>query len=707
MTFCRMYDKIDSSTDLTNDSRSYSEGVTLVNRVVTTLALLAGSVMSAAKQSGDSRPAAEKWPGFLPAIKLFWLRGMSLGIIALVFAEGLMLARGKAQGWSFYISPREVVFEAAVRLIASALAGMLLGSVYTAIIGPFLWYFHSSRERLADWSTRVAVVVIVFLDSRLALASLIAWSHHGHSHRPIFDAILLKAHVLVFVIALCIPRARKEVVTSLDGFLGNKMTRRTALATVAGTAALATVEFAIGRKSAVVRAALVPERPKSNFLLVTFDALNAEDMSLYGRKLPTTPYLDAFASKATVFTNFYSASTFTTPSIATMLTGVYPSQSHVHQLEGRVRAQDTNKTLPHVMHAAGYATGAFLSNPFAYYLAKNLENDYDSLPEPVFQGGRFEHLWNATRFLHQDSGIGSRIDEYFDLENIWNYFAGIPSNTSMRFRPAASFEQSRKLLAKLPDGFFLWVHVITPHNPYLPDGAERGRFLPADQVRTFEEEFGNRWKPHYEPDQQSSVDQRRLRYDEFIATADRAFGTFISDLEHSGKLQNTTVIVSADHGESFEGGVYQHSSPYLTRPDIHIPLIIRTPGQEETHRVAYTADQTALAPTILELAGQSKPDWMAGRSLAGWLNRNGQGEGEGLAFTQYLEKNSAFKPLRHGTVGVIDGSYQYVLDLDTKKGSLRPLKEAQTWNLDRSAENPARAEALRAAIYSRFPELAH
>jgi arylsulfatase A-like enzyme len=143
----------------------------------------------------------------------------------------------------------------------------------------------------------------------------------------------------------------------------------------------------------------------------------------------------------------------------------------------------------------------------------------------------------------------------------------------------------------------------------------------------------------------------------------------------------------------------------VTRPVIHTPLVIRKPGQQRSARVAFTADQTALAPTILELAGQPKPDWMRGQSLAGWLNRDGQGEGEGLAFCQYLETNSVFKPLHHGTVGVIDGRDQYVLDLDTQKGALRPLKEAQIWNLDRTGENPARAEALRAAIYSRFPDL--
>lgn len=189
------------------------------------------------------------------------------------------------------------------------------------------------------------------------------------------------------------------------------------------------------------------------------------------------------------------------------------------------------------------------------------------------------------------------------------------------------------------------------------------------------------------------------------ATGDRAFGAFLSNLEKSGKLQNTTVIVSADHGESFEGGVYQHNGPDLTRPVIHVPLIIRTPGQQEGHTVAFTADQTALAPTILDLAGQPKPDWMPGPSLVPWLKGNGQGQDEGLAFAQYFEKNSVFTPLRHGTVGVTDGQYQYVFYLDSQKGVLRPLKEAQIWNLDRSTEFPAQAAALRAAPHSRFPDL--
>ena len=643
---------------------------------------------------------ASESASFRPIVTSLWFRLTTLAIIALVFAEALILARGEAQGFTFYLTAPEVAFEVVVRLIAAALAGIALGSLCTAAIAPILWRFNSSRQLLAERAIQAAVVLVLFLDSRFALTVLIRWSHRGAR----FMSALLIAHFLTFVAALCVSRGRKELVTSLDDFLAEKVTRRTVIATGVSASALVATEFALAKTAPAVKAAAVPQRPKSNILLITFDAFCAEDMSLYGYKLPTTPNIDAFASKGTVFTNYYSASTFTTPCIAAMLTGFYPSESHVYQLPGRVR--DVGKSLPHSMRAAGYATGAFVSSPYAYNLAKSLGSEYDSLPEPDYREGGLPYLWNATRPLHQESRVGIRIDEYLDMEKVWDFPRPSEPERSFAMRPAVSFQHAREVLANLPDGFFLWVHVMSPHSPYLPDAADLGRFIPYDKTRTWEQEQSwAAWEPHYEPDQQSQVNRRRLRYDEFIATADRAFGAFMSDLESGGKLRNTTVLVSADHGESFEGGIYGHGTSYLTRPVIHVPLIIRTPGQQSSRRCDFIADQTALAPTILDLGGVAKPEWMHGESLARWLTTDGQGGGEGLAFTQYFQKNSVYAPLRHGNVGVIAGRYQYVLDIATQKGSLRPLSEAHIWNLDRTAENPALAETLRAAIFSRFPDL--
>jgi hypothetical protein len=130
------------------------------------------------------------------------------------------------------------------------------------------------------------------------------------------------------------------------------------------------------------------------------------------------------------------------------------------------------------------------------------------------------------------------------------------------------------------------------------------------------------------------------------------------------------------------------------------------PGQESGRRLPATLDQTALAPTILDIAGLPRPDRMRGQSLIPRLTSNQSRKGEDLAFTQYLEIDSIFKPLNAGTIGVIDGRHQYILNLASGKGRLRSLDEAHLWDRDHSAENPALAEELCNTICSRFPGLA-
>jgi len=626
---------------------------------------------------------------------------MSLSIVGILFAYAVFLAKHRIQGWTFYLTTSEVLFEVLVRLLFAAIVAMVLGTVVTALLTPLLGLFTASRPRVLEAITKIAVLAVIFVDSRYAVAMLLQGSGRGQR----FVIAVFVSHFLFFVVALLLPSLRPRLLSSLDDFLSPKMTRRMALGVVITTVAVIGFEFLARPSAPTVKAAQAAERPGSNIILISFDAFSAEEMSLYGYQRPTTPNMEAFAKKATVFSNFYAGSTFTTPCIGVMLTGAYPSENGVYGLAGQVPAAHADHSLPQVMRAAGYATGGFLSNPWAYYLAKSLRGGFEELPEPVFHPGGMQHIWTLSTPLHQDSRIGSRIAEYFDLEGQWESWQGKEESLAFRMRPNATFAEARELLHHLPEGFFLWVHVIAPHHPYLPDVADQGRLIPEAEVQSFTEESWTLWKPHYGPEVQPQVDRRRLAYDEFVMSTDRAFGEFMSDLENSGRLRNTTVIVSADHGESFEGGIYQHQTPDLTRPVIHIPLIIKTPEQQSGRTLSYPADQTALAPTILAIAGQQKPAWMHGESLAPLLNGGTLPQGKGLAFTQYLEKNSLFRPLHHGTLGVIDDRDQYVFYLDTGKSALRPLNQAQLWNVDRSAEEPARAEALRAALHAKFPNI--
>jgi hypothetical protein len=91
------------------------------------------------------------------SLRTIWLRLITLGVVAMVFSEALMLAPGKAQGWSYYLTGSEVFFEVFVRLVAAALAGMAVGSVLALVFVPFLWFFPlpainwSIRQRKLPW----------------------------------------------------------------------------------------------------------------------------------------------------------------------------------------------------------------------------------------------------------------------------------------------------------------------------------------------------------------------------------------------------------------------------------------------------------------------------------------------------------------------------------------------------------------------------
>src|SRR5581483_1967841 len=147
--------------------------------------------------------------------------------------------------------------------------------------------------------------------------------------------------------------------------------------------------------------------------------------------------------------------------------------------------------------------------------------------------------------------------------------------------PRWSFQQGAAILRQLRDPFFLWVHVFAPHYPYLPEAPYLRRFLPTDELRTHVEfnDMVGRSGYNYSLGKQAQIDKGRLRYDEWLAQADGEFGRFMQELGRTGRREDTAVIVSADHGESFQGGFLGHGGLQHLRPILHIPLLVHLPGQ--------------------------------------------------------------------------------------------------------------------------------
>lgn len=434
-----------------------------------------------------------------------------------------------------------------------------------------------------------------------------------------------------------------------------------------------------------------------NILLITFDTLTAKDMSLYGYSLPTTPNIDKFSLTSDVYENFYSCSTFTTPSIATILTGQYPSQSRVYHLRGGLHGSQPSRTLPALLKAAGYSTASIFGNPFAMRLMGST-------------GGAFDHLSEGPRtsWTGQPPADLMTLPGATDLYNLsqrvqaaaglaWPPFRQMNSETP----PTATFDAALAQLSTLKGPFFMWIHVMAPHAPYLPSREFRHQFLKPGVFETRQDMLHPRVIDRNKPQAviKADIAMLRLRYDEWIREADAAFGSFMSSLGQSGLLDTTATMVSSDHGEFFGDNAFGHGGDDFVGPLIHIPMVIKRPGQSVGRRLKSFADQTAIAPTILDLAGLAVPDWMAGSAL------DRHAATGGMAVTQYLERNSVFENVSNGTLGAVFGEYQYVRSLDTGAEALYSLAEADRRSPLIGQDMTHTMEEARETLRLKFPEL--
>jgi arylsulfatase A-like enzyme len=163
--------------------------------------------------------------------------------------------------------------------------------------------------------------------------------------------------------------------------------------------------------------------------------------------------------------------------------------------------------------------------------------------------------------------------------------------------------------------FFAWIHLYPPHAPYLPPEPYMGMFEPSAEYRTAKSQYSLINPRYFTREQQRDAAIVMGRYDEFIRYCDKKFEYLIKELNSINGLENTVVILSADHGESFMHGYFTHGSHFLYEEMTHIPLIIKKLDQSEGRIIDIPVEQTDISATILDLANIPVPSWMDGRSL--------------------------------------------------------------------------------------------
>jgi arylsulfatase A-like enzyme len=321
-------------------------------------------------------------------------------------------------------------------------------------------------------------------------------------------------------------------------------------------------------------------KPTPHVVIIVVDTLRADRLGAYGNGRGLTPFLDALARRGTRFANAYATSSWTSPSVASLLTSRYPSQHGVNALDARIA--DHEVTLAESLAPRGYIGGGFSGN-----VRLDEAHGY------------------AQGFAHWRMCLGPKGQ----------------LKPPARLLREASLAWVQPLRDQRPEApVLLFLQFMEPHTPYRPVEPFRTRFV-RGAVDTAREDialdklmaltWGLKRLTVEEIDLLASL------YDGEVATIDAELAIYFDELERAGVLPNALVVITADHGEEFaEHGEVLHGNT-LFEPAIRVPLIIAGPGVPVGRVVEEPVSLIDVGPTLLELVGVARPEAWAGRSLVG------------------------------------------------------------------------------------------
>jgi len=323
--------------------------------------------------------------------------------------------------------------------------------------------------------------------------------------------------------------------------------------------------------------------PRSNVLLIVIDTLRADHLGAYGYARPTSPRLDALASSGVRFANARATSSWTLPSVASILTGLYPA-AHGVELNTSSIASDL-PTMPEAFRGAGYVTGAVSANPAFVTPLQGMAQGFDHfivLHGPPAKRATSINTAPADPWLRSSVRVATA-DRVTAAALHW--IAGHSSG---------------------PAPFFLYVHYFDPHAAYFPPTKYAARFGVAPDHPLF---GAAQWPLLLAPEAPASAEDLATLvalYDGEIAFTDAAIGRLLEGIR-ARSTRPTMVVLTGDHGEEFgdHGGV-QHGRT-LWDELLRVPLVVAGPGIPHGSVVTAPVSLVSLWPTLAELTDVRPP----------------------------------------------------------------------------------------------------
>lgn len=376
-------------------------------------------------------------------------------------------------------------------------------------------------------------------------------------------------------------------------------------------------------------------RPRSatppNLLLITVDTLRADHLSVSGYERATSPRIDRLAGEGIRFAAAQAQWPKTGPSFASMMTATYPKDNGIVRQIG-IPVPCDYTMLAEALARHGYSTHAVVANGAVgreFYFDQGFDSFVETWKRPR-PGAQLELPAGAEPLGEAAEAMLRAAADVADPN-------GASNVTDLALETVAAFPAGKP--------WFLWVHFLDPHFPYLPPAEFRDRFQHDESFdATTRIPISDRYQQELAGigagqvlDGEDRLGFYVARYDAEIAYVDSEIGRLLDAMTEQRRLGNTLTILTSDHGESLgEHGYYFNHGRFGFQTCLNVPLILHWPGKIAPRVDRQPVELVHLAPTLLEAAGFDLAGgrWAQGRSLWPRLDGRRLDEPDRVAFAE-------------------------------------------------------------------------
>ncbi|WP_435365819.1 sulfatase-like hydrolase/transferase [Haloarchaeobius sp. DYHT-AS-18] len=366
------------------------------------------------------------------------------------------------------------------------------------------------------------------------------------------------------------------------------------------------------------------QRP--NVLLVILDGVRAANTSLHGYNRQTTPFLEDFAESATRYSHAIAPAPKSITSHASMFTGMHAVE---HGLTNRGHALSTGHTIwEHLAGEYGYGTGVFSSNLYLTELDVGLQSAFDTVCDGrtarlPFPGAVDPYSFKTNDGVDISGFLQETLKSRTPVRSIVNAVI-LQANALMPWAIPKWFKPEdmdgdlfvNEFLSWIPDDapWAACVNLMDTHYPYHPRPEHNLWGNEALISEMYDLPLG--WGAIAE-DKMDRLEDIESLYDCTIRQADTAVKCIIEGLKQKSMLEDTLVVITADHGEGFGERSYIRDMPCsghgvgggIDEPLLHVPLLVKAPQQKRKEEIAKPVSLTSFPAAVKQLLDGDEPSF--------------------------------------------------------------------------------------------------